>query len=98
MNPRIKSAILSGVLLLIVVALWFYREDDTLFQEKNVVVFSGSTMGTHYSVKYLDKQKRNFQEQIDSIFILFNQSLSTYIPASTAAIPCILSCRFSILC
>ena len=82
MNPRIKSAILSGVLLLIVVALWFYREDDTLFQEKNVVVFSGSTMGTHYSVKYLDKQKRNFQEQIDSIFFLFNQSLSTYIPDS----------------
>ena len=42
----------------------------------------GQTMGTYYNVTYSDDQKRNLKPQIDSILIVINQSLSTYIPDS----------------
>ena len=35
-----------------------------------------------YSIKYLDEQGRSFQNQVDSILIVFNNSLSTYIEDS----------------
>lgn len=39
-------------------------------------------MGTAYHITYYDKESRNFNAQIDSLLIVFNQSLSTYIKGS----------------
>lgn len=43
----------------------------------------GKTMGTTYSVKYFDEENRNLKTQLDSILVVVNNSLSTYIPTST---------------
>lgn len=83
-----KNIIYSIVLLLLVAIVYFYRQ-STSNPEKEIalspnakVVFSGNTMGTSYRVVYLDESGRDFQLSIDSLLIVFNQSLSTYIPDS----------------
>jgi len=44
---------------------------------------TGITMGTiPYSIKYLAVEENNYQLEVDSILVVFNQSLSTYIPDS----------------
>lgn len=43
---------------------------------------SGSALGTSYNITYLAKQELNFQREIDSLFKVMNQSMSTYIPTS----------------
>jgi thiamine biosynthesis lipoprotein len=45
-------------------------------------VNSGSALGTSYHITYLAKEELNFQREIDSLFQVFNQSMSTYIPTS----------------
>ena len=39
-------------------------------------------MGTTYSIKYLSKDGTGYQQEVDSLLLVFNQSLSTYIPNS----------------
>jgi thiamine biosynthesis lipoprotein len=46
------------------------------------VTFSGQTMGTTYSLTYLTESGINLQSSIDSLLLVFNSSLSTYIPDS----------------
>ncbi len=46
------------------------------------ITFSGSTMGTTYNLTYLDSEGRDFNESVDSLLKIFNQSLSTYLPDS----------------
>ncbi len=46
------------------------------------MTLSGKTMGTTYNLTYLDEESRDFQTSIDSLLVVFNQSLSTYIPDS----------------
>ena len=42
--------------------------------------FSGSTFGTYYKIKYFSDEKVYVnQKEIDSVFTVFNNSLSTYI-------------------
>jgi FAD:protein FMN transferase len=73
--------LILGVVLLF--ALFFRtREDHDLFDPRYKVELVGNTMGTFYSIKYLDKETRDFQVQIDSLLRRFNQSLSTYDPDS----------------
>lgn len=43
---------------------------------------SGGAFGTSYSLKYLVDEELDFQNEIDSVFKVVNQSLSTYIPTS----------------
>lgn len=87
-NAR-KNIIYSLVLLLMVFLVYSWRNRETaevpVFQNTQVdqkMSFSGQTMGTSYQITYLDQQGRNFQESIDSLLQIFNQSLSTYIPDS----------------
>lgn len=82
-NAR-KNAIYSVVLLILVVAVYLYRQNNQPAAEavENRQVIEGKTMGTTYRVIYLDKEGRNFKPQIDSVLVVFNQSLSTYIPDS----------------
>ncbi|PSL04324.1 FAD:protein FMN transferase [Cecembia rubra] len=83
-----KNIIYSIVLLLLVAIVYFYRQSTTNpSQDQNQpgslkVVFSGNTMGTSYRVVYLDESGRDFQASVDSLLLVFNQSLSTYIPDS----------------
>ena len=42
----------------------------------------GNALGTTYAVTYLDTKELDFSKSIDSVFSVFNKSLSTYIPNS----------------
>lgn len=43
---------------------------------------TGGVFGTSFSIIYLSKDRLDYQQQIDSVFKVVNQSLSTYIPDS----------------
>lgn len=86
-NYRRKNLIYSLFLILALLGVWIYRNysketEQPARAEGQSVELQGSTMGTTYSVKYLDEEGRNFQQAIDSILEAFNLSLSTYIPES----------------
>lgn len=49
--------------------------------EKKDFVLQGQAFGSTYRITYLNATK-NYQKSIDSLFLAFNQSLSTYIPTS----------------
>lgn len=49
--------------------------------EKKDYVLQGEVFGTTYNITYLNATN-NFQTSIDSLFLVFNQSLSTYISTS----------------
>lgn len=62
------------------VALYRYGSDK---DKTKLVSLHGTTMGViGYSVKYIDADRRDFKNDIDSLLLAFNQSLSTYIPDS----------------
>lgn len=86
-NYRRKNLLYSLILILALLGVWVYRNyvKETGKLEGaagNKVELQGSTMGTTYSVKYLDEEGRNFQPGIDSLLEVFNLSHSTYIPES----------------
>ncbi|MCL6268291.1 FAD:protein FMN transferase [Flagellimonas myxillae] len=43
---------------------------------------TGNALGTTYSIIYLAEDQLDYQQEIDSVFRVVNQSLSTYIPTS----------------
>lgn len=45
-------------------------------------ISSGSALGTTYNITYLATSELNFEREIDSLFQVLNQSMSTYIPTS----------------
>jgi len=49
--------------------------------EKKDFVLQGEVFGTTYKITYLNASK-DYQNSLDSLFLAFNQSLSTYIPTS----------------
>lgn len=83
-----KNIIYSLILLLLVAVVYLYRQSQQKPAELIVetptgkVVFTGNTMGTTYRIVYLDQEERNFKSEVDSILIVFNKSLSTYIQDS----------------
>lgn len=85
-NYRKKNLLYSLFLILALLGVWVYRnyikESERPEAEGKKVELQGRTMGTTYSVKYLDAEGRNFQPGIDSLLEVFNLSLSTYIPES----------------
>lgn len=69
------------VLLTLILLFNYCRESGSL----NTAVFVGNTMGTTYSVKIVDEGYTNSEQiklEIDSILIIVNQQMSTYIPNS----------------
>jgi len=50
--------------------------------QQQLVKLHGNTMGTIYNISYIDSTQRNFQQEVDSILIDINNSLSTYIDSS----------------
>ncbi len=47
-----------------------------------IIKLSGPVFGTGFNIQYFDLGNRNYATQIDSLFNVVNQSLSTYIPDS----------------
>ncbi|RAI94995.1 FAD:protein FMN transferase [Algoriphagus yeomjeoni] len=91
MRPNARKNIIYSIVLLVAIMLvysWRNRDKtETELTETTVAVagkitLSGNTMGTTYNVTYLDEESRDLQASIDSLLIVFNQSLSTYIPDS----------------
>jgi FAD:protein FMN transferase len=80
MTAFLKNAIILLIIGLVLILAWYFRGQDNeeIFHSRYKVEFAGSTMGTFYSIKYLDKETRDFQYQVDSLLNRFNQSLSTY--------------------
>ncbi|MCC5937788.1 MAG: FAD:protein FMN transferase [Lunatimonas sp.] len=82
----LKNIIYSIVLLLVMFLVYLYRQNQPLPTKSGntdtKTVLSGTTMGTSYRIVYLDEQRRDLQDGIDSLLNVFNQSLSTYIPDS----------------
>lgn len=75
-----KSRVWSLILLFVFAFIFwkeFHKQDGPI-----EVSIEGATMGTSYHIKYLDKEGRNFQSQIDSVLKVFNQSLNHYLPDS----------------
>lgn len=42
----------------------------------------GNALGTTYSITYIADEQLDYQQEIDSVFQVLNQSMSTYIPSS----------------
>ena len=91
MRPNARKNIIYSIVLLVAIMLvysWRNRDKtETTITETTVSVagkmtLSGKTMGTTYNVTYLDDESRDLQSSIDSLLVVFNQSLSTYIPDS----------------
>lgn len=77
-----KNAVYSLVLVIALVGVWWYRNYENPVQQIPTVELYGQTMGTSYTIKYLQEERKDYQSEIDSILKVFNQSLSTYIPTS----------------
>lgn len=79
-----KNIIYSVVLIGLVGIVWLYRNSGESESEPTAkqMTISGQTMGTIYSIKYLDEEERNFKQSVDSLLEVFNQSLNHYLPES----------------
>jgi FAD:protein FMN transferase len=75
MSLRTKNILYTIILLTVMFAVWKYRQG----KQEIYIAFDGRTMGTTYHILYFDKEGRNLKPQVDSLLIVFNQSLSTYI-------------------
>ena len=73
-----KSRIYPFILVVLLIAVWQYRSSD----KKELLLISGTTMGTTYTIKYLSPDDTNLKPKIDSILNEFNLSLSSYISFS----------------
>lgn len=51
-------------------------------KKPELVKLSGPVFGTSFNIQYADIENANYISQIDSLFTVVNQSLSTYIPDS----------------
>lgn len=78
MSNRTKNALYSLVLLLVVFAVWKWRQSAQV----EPIVIEGETMATTYHVTYFDEQGRNFKSSIDSLLVVVNQSINNYNPNS----------------
>ena len=74
MDNRKKNVIYSLVLLVTIVAVWFYRKNRVI----EPIKIEGKTMGTTYHITYFDKNKRNFKTAIDSLLVVVNKSINNY--------------------
>lgn len=75
-----KRRILIIVLAIAILVVWRELHKD---EEAKLIHLTGQTMGVvPYSIKYLDMTGRNYKEEIDSLLVDFNNSLSTYISTS----------------
>ena len=68
----------SGTYFLLAVFIFGCEADKPWIRN----VASGPALGTSYSIIYLTKDPLDIQKQVDSVFAVVNQSMSTYLPDS----------------
>ena len=73
---------LFGVMGIVYIYRNYIKPSEPPTEQVTKVKFQGYTMGTTYSIAYIDTANRMFQTQVDSVLKEFNLSLSTYIPES----------------
>ncbi|HEY8511517.1 MAG TPA: FAD:protein FMN transferase [Cyclobacteriaceae bacterium] len=78
MNNRARNILYTIILLASVYVVYTIRKKP----DEPRIAFGGRTMGTTYSIIYYDKKGRDFQKAVDSVLVVFNQSLNTYLPDS----------------
>jgi len=80
MDNRRRNAIYSLVLVVVLIAVWTYRNntDDAKESPLPYTLITGEAQGTTYSITYQDSLGRNFKLPIDSILLDFDKALSTY--------------------
>lgn len=72
-----RRRLLPLLLILAMVAMYYWRQDAKLME------IHGQTFGTiSYTIKYKDKQQRDFKNSIDSLLDVFNDAVSHYRPDS----------------
>lgn len=59
------------------------QKEASVFSKENI---QGETMGTTFSISYLDSAEVDFMEGLQQLLLDFNQSVSTYIPNSEISI------------
>ena len=74
MNNRAKNILYSLLLLAVVGIVWLLRRN----QVAPPIRMEGNTMGTSWHVTAFDPQQRPWQDEIDSILLLVNKSISTW--------------------
>ncbi len=79
MTDLLKYRFNNTACLLLLVFLASCKMDSEQFIKNTNV---GGALGTSYSIIYLSDKELDFQREIDSVFNVMNQSLSTYIPTS----------------
>ncbi len=91
MSNTKKNIVYSLILVAVIGAVWVYRnyiqtpsENFSEHHTNQVRLFTvqGKTMGTTYTIKYLNTNDLELKNAIDSLLEIFNQSLSTYIATS----------------
>ncbi len=81
-SDRKKNIIYSVVLLGAMGATWLYRQSQDEPAAGSYLAIAGETMGTTYAIKYDDAAGRNLKPGVDSLLVVFNQSLNHYLPDS----------------
>ncbi|WP_190811402.1 FAD:protein FMN transferase [Flagellimonas sp. S3867] len=69
---------MRNLIFVLVSVLYLGCATKPLVKNQNV----GNALGTTYSIIYIAGEELDFQKEIDSVFKVLNQSLSTYIPTS----------------
>ncbi|MDT0559336.1 FAD:protein FMN transferase [Ichthyenterobacterium sp. W332] len=67
------------IIILVTLAFVSCKQDAN---EQELVKLSGPIFGTGFNIQYFSETNTNFIKQIDSLFAVVNQSMSTYIPDS----------------
>lgn len=78
MTNRWKNALYSLLLIVALVSVWKWRQDNKM----EPILITGETMGTTYHITYFDKASRNFKVSVDSLLALVNKSINNYDPNS----------------
>ncbi len=71
-----RNRIFPILLIIIVFVVWKIRQNAA---KEERVTFNGQTMGTYYNIIYLHPKGISYKKEVDSLLLIWNQSLSTYI-------------------
>jgi thiamine biosynthesis lipoprotein len=83
MDNRWKNAIYSVLVLTAMYLVWKWRNPEVPTEPIRI---EGETMATTYHITYFDSHQRNFKTEVDSLFVLINQSINNYNPNSEVSI------------
>ncbi len=77
-EQELRNYIQTIICLITLILLTACNSRPKVIKNQNI----GPALGTSYSIIYLSDKELDFQQEIDSVFLAVNQSMSTYIPNS----------------